>query len=192
MSRSSVNVIVGLLLVFSAVLLFIPLQPYLHHRVKAALTPHQSTTADTARRIAKPYPGSAAGRGNHHPAPAQDRADLETQQAPLPGGVYTLNFTGDGELAVQSELPLALQGDPNAFGQPVEARVEILEPEIAGELSPAGLAFKLNFVTPNESDTPELDLAEGQTPPELIIDYSQLPLRYGGDFAGRFLPDRRQ
>ncbi len=109
-----------------------------------------------------------------------DPADGE--QPGIPPGLAVALIAPSGGQARFGNLPLTLTAAAGAFTETVEARLEVLGSDVAGALSPAGLALQLEFKPASRSNGPAV---VPQRALSLTLDYSQLPLRYGGSFADR-------
>ena len=107
------------------------------------------------------------------PAPA---APIPPSAARLPEGEYAAALPMDGREARFAELPLTLMRATDTTTAPLTARLTVLAPEAAAQLSPAGIAFTLAI-----SQTSAVE-----TPLYLTLDYGQLDLPvYGASFLER-------
>ncbi|MEN6478469.1 MAG: hypothetical protein ABFD20_02375, partial [Anaerolineales bacterium] len=111
------------------------------------------------------------------------------QQAGIQAGESTAILSPEAE-AVQFEgMPLGLRVKDEPLDGPLGVRARIQSPDIAAELSPAGLVFELAFAPEQEKDSPLWSLASDSPPIslQLEIDYSQFALEYRASFAERLI-----
>jgi hypothetical protein len=107
-------------------------------------------------------------------------------------GAAMAALSPEGGQVALGDLQLSVVAAAGAFTQPVVVQAQVLPQAEAAAWSPVGMAFRLRF-SPGPAGT-LLIPAEGmastatvqpQQPLSLTIDYSQIPLRYGGSFAER-------
>lgn len=77
-------------------------------------------------------------------------------------------------------LQLAIARTADSASQPVTIQAEVLPAEQAQNLSPVGMAFKLQINQPDGVNASAID--QGL---QLTLDYRQIPMRYGGSFRDR-------
>lgn len=97
----------------------------------------------------------------------------------VPQGDARVAVPPTGGIAQLGTLPLYLTRSETAYSTTtITAWTQTLALSLAGDLSPAQFAFELAATTPEATTSSAVNL-------QLIVDYSQIPLPYGGSFADR-------
>ncbi len=133
----------------------------------------RATTARPANALTVPV--------NQPPTPIQPSAEPVAPIPPvemrLPAGVYTVQLAPGTNEARFTSLPISLRS-VDARPTALAARLEALSPEVAAQLSPAGIAFTLAVS--------RTAAAPAGTALYLMLDYDQLNLpTYGASFRER-------
>lgn len=141
------------------------------------------------------YVPGAADLGSPEVLPAEPAVAVELQTemeafsaaAPavpdlvLPAEPLEIVLEGGVQTAQMGGLPLALQTGDTVTGEPLTARVQMLQPEQAQEVSPLGLAFALQLQADAAGAQP-LSASQSLT---LVIDYSRIPSAQVSDVSSR-------
>jgi hypothetical protein len=155
-------------------------------------TPVLEPLAEPAVAVLPPLPAEAVGEEEM----AAAWVDTEAGKRGVVVGAAMAALSPAGGQVALGDLPLSVVAAAGAFTQPVVVQAEVLPPAEAAAWSPVGMAFRLRFA-PGPAGTLLLPAAgvaspatvqpgpEGSPPLSLTIDYSQIPLRYGGSFADR-------
>ncbi|RIK53782.1 MAG: hypothetical protein DCC57_07830, partial [Chloroflexi bacterium] len=134
-----------------------------------------------------PEPASQSLEAAIHAAAAEEATavDAEAGKLGVLAGTAAAVLTPAGGEVHLGGLQIALRSEPGAVTQPVAVAAEVLPPEQASEWSPVGMAFRLSFAMPSEDGVQASATLAAHQPVSLTLDYSQIPLRYGGSFADR-------
>ncbi len=115
------------------------------------------------------------------PAEVSPAAPIPPAEPRLPQGRYTARLASDGRATHFADLPLAVTDQAGGEGGDTSLSLEVLAPEVAVQLSPAGVAFTLAL-----SPTVGTAARHPATRLQLALDYGQLNLpTYGASFAER-------
>lgn len=158
-------------------------------------TPDQPT--NTSEALPTPFPTPNAPTFDLVPEPTAAWVDPVTNAAAAEQGTTPMIDTEAGKTGVVVGAATATLSDRSASvqlgalqlsvarvadgsSQPLTVQAEVMPLEQANEFSPVGMAFTLAI-----AGADGVSVSATQQPLELTLDYSQIPMRYGGSFTDR-------
>ncbi len=101
-------------------------------------------------------------------------------------GLATAQLDPNGGQTLLGDLRLSVMAAAHAPTQPTAVTAEVLPATEAQALSPVGMAFRLRLDAQASTDAAPMAAAPTQ-PLTLTLDYSQIPMPFGGSFAARLV-----
>ena len=146
----------------------------------AVQPPYQPTFAPATAPETSIFSAPIAAAANETVA-----ADTEANKTGVVAGTASATLAPAGGQVTLGTLQLRLTSSADALEQAVQVQADVLPVAQANALSPVGMAFHLKFAPIAQAGATASALLVPRQPLSLTLDYSQIPLRYGGSFADR-------